>query len=224
MHKNNFDFLRLLFAIFVVVTHSHAFTGHDIKDILFKLTKGQTCLSYIGVRGFFIISGYLIFQSMQRSSSLGSYYWKRFLRLFPGLIVVLALTVILGFLVYDGTFLSYLSNRSMLLYIPNNLSLYNLQFGITGVLKGVAINGSLWTIRYEFSLYLLISVLFIFRYRKKVVNAMLISIYCFMLIGKFFLFEKFGSIGILIGNSMSVNLGLYFIGGSVLASIKIERF
>lgn len=123
---------------------------------------------------------------MQRSSCIGSYYWKRFLRLFPGLIVVLTLTVILGFFVYDGTFLSYLSNRSMPLYFPNNLSLYNLQFGIAGVLKRAAINGSLWTIRYEFSFYLLISVLFILRDRNKVVNTILISIYSFMFIGKFF--------------------------------------
>ena len=224
MHKNNFDFLRLVFAVFVIITHSYSISGIKEIDILSQLTNGQTALSYVGVRGFFIISGYLIFQSLQRSSSVGDYFWKRFLRLFPGLIVVLALTVILCFFVYDGTFLSYLSNKSMLFYFPNNLSLYNLQFGITGVLKGAAINGSLWTIRYEFSFYLLISALFILRDRNKVVNIILISMYCIMLMGKFYMFEKMGPIGSLIGNSMSVNLGLFFIGGSALAAIKIEHF
>ena len=61
MHKNNFDFLRLVFAVFVIITHSYSISGIKEIDILSQLTNGQTALSYVGVRGFFIISGYLIF-------------------------------------------------------------------------------------------------------------------------------------------------------------------
>ena len=159
---------------------------------------------------------------MQRSSSMRLYYWKRILRLFPGLMIVLLLTICIGFFVYDSNLQSYVSNKSMWLYIPNNLSLYNLQFGIVGVLKNGAINGSLWTIRYEFSFYVLISLLFFFRNKKKLINNIIIISFILLFFGKFLFFEKIGTIGYILGNSNTLNLGLYFIGGSLLASIKIE--
>lgn len=208
----------------MVITHSYFFCGFGEHDILSRFTNDQTCFSYIGVRGFFIISGYLIFQSMQRSTSLNSYYWKRFLRLFPGLIIVLLLTVCLGVFVFNGTLKDYVSSKEMWSYVPNNLSLYNLQFGISGVLNSRPLNGSLWTIRYEFSFYILISLLFFFRYNKKFIKNLLIFLFIFLLIGKLILFEKLGVSGISFSNSMSLNLGLYFISGSVLASINVENF
>ena len=223
MHKNNFDFLRLMFAVFVVITHSYFFSGLGENDLLHQFTKGQTSFSYIGVRGFFIISGYLIFQSMQRSSSLKSYYWKRFLRLFPGLFIALLATACLGFFVYKGNLKEYLVNNEMWTYLPNNLSLYNLQFGIVGVLNGDALNGSLWTIRYEFTFYILVSIIFLFRNRIELVKKLLLLFFVLLLAGKFYLFEKLGSVGFTLSNSMSLNLGLYFIGGSLLASFKIEN-
>ena len=78
MHKNNFDFLRLLFAIFVVITHSYSLSRIDENGLIAQLTGGQTSFSYLGVAGFFIISGYLIFQSMLRSSSLELFQKKIF--------------------------------------------------------------------------------------------------------------------------------------------------
>ena len=51
MHKNNFDFLRLLFAIFVVITHSYAISGIPENDLIAQLTGGQTSFSYLGGTG-----------------------------------------------------------------------------------------------------------------------------------------------------------------------------
>ncbi|MBP6639782.1 MAG: acyltransferase, partial [Bacteroidia bacterium] len=64
MHKNNFDFLRLIFAIFVIITHLKPLSLRQEGDWLMSLTDDQLCFSYLGVRGFFIISGFLIFQSL----------------------------------------------------------------------------------------------------------------------------------------------------------------
>lgn len=91
-HANNFDFLRLLLASFVIITHSYPLTGREEHDWLYQITNGQTLFSYIAVRGFFAISGYLIFQSMLQSKNIINYYWKRFLRIFPGLFIVLLLS------------------------------------------------------------------------------------------------------------------------------------
>lgn len=223
MHENNFDFLRLLFALFVIITHSYSLSGIPENDLLNQFTNGQTSFSYVGVRGFFVISGYLIFQSMKRSKSLSDYFRKRILRLFPALIVVLSLTVFLGFFVYNNSFGDYLSNSEVWTYFPNNLSLYNLQFGILGVLDNRAINGSLWTIRYEFSFYIFISLLYFLRNRRKIVSLLLSILYLFLLLGKIKLFNYLGTFGQSIQNSLSLNLALFFLGGALLASIITYR-
>tara|TARA_R110002012_G_scaffold78937_1_gene201068 strand:+ start:56097 stop:56297 length:201 start_codon:yes stop_codon:yes gene_type:complete len=64
MHRdNNFDFLRFLFAIFVVITHFYALSGaSETEELLHRLTGGQMVLSSLGLSGFFIISGFFYFQ------------------------------------------------------------------------------------------------------------------------------------------------------------------
>lgn len=160
---------------------------------------------------------------MERSKSLKSYYWKRFLRLFPGLILVLILTVVFSFFIYNGTLNSYLINKSMWTYLPNNLSLYNLQFGINGVFHDEAINGSLWTIRYEFSLYILISILFLLQRKKKLIRQIIIIGFFLLFAIKIYTQFNVGSSFQTFGNSMSLNLSLFFISGALLASIQIEN-
>jgi peptidoglycan/LPS O-acetylase OafA/YrhL len=125
--KNNFDFLRLLFASFVIITHSYPLCGIFECDWLCQITNGQVLFSYIGVKGFFVISGYLVFQSLQRSNNILDYYWKRCLRLFPALFVVLFLTVVLSPFVYESD-IPFFHNKSLLTYLPNNLSIYNIQY------------------------------------------------------------------------------------------------
>ena len=70
--KNNFDLLRLIFAVFVVITHSYILSGNP-NDFFWQMTK-QTTLSYIGVAGFFVISGYLIFKSFERSKNISDFF------------------------------------------------------------------------------------------------------------------------------------------------------
>ena len=83
MHKNNFDFLRLLFAALVVVHHCYPISGISEQDPLYYFSNSTLSYSYIGVRGFFIISGYLIFQSLMRSHGITDYLVKRLLRNYP---------------------------------------------------------------------------------------------------------------------------------------------
>ncbi|WP_213279602.1 hypothetical protein [Chryseobacterium indologenes] len=75
--SNNFDFLRLVFASLVIITHSYALSGATQGDPLSQLTNSQMEFSYLGVHGFFIISRYLIFKSLLRCKGLLDYYWKK---------------------------------------------------------------------------------------------------------------------------------------------------
>nr|WP_256203907.1 acyltransferase [Pseudomonas sp. 10B238] len=161
MHYNNLDLMRLIFALFVIVSHSYPISGNPSGDLLSRLTGGQIMFSSIGVDGFFIISGFLIFNSLKYSKSTADYIWKRCLRIYPALFVVIVLTIIMGYFVSGMSFFEYFwGNVSARTYLINNLSLYSLQWSIAGVFDGNVlpgtINGSLWTLVYEFSLYFLI--------------------------------------------------------------------
>lgn len=181
--------------------------------------------SWLAVKGFFVISGFLIFQSLERCSDLADFYWKRILRLFPALSAVLVITVILGPFVYEKD-TAYLLNKSVRTYIGNNLSLYKIQYGISGIFENnphrSAINGSLWTIAYEFTMYMCISVLFFIRRRKGLVIAVLAVL--FLILAKLDIFDaatlQNSHFNLL--DQLVIELGVYFVAGALLASCKVD--
>jgi peptidoglycan/LPS O-acetylase OafA/YrhL len=230
MHrKNNFDFLRLLFASFVVITHSYVLSGLKNCDWLCQITGGQVVLSNIGVSGFFIISGFFIFRSVERTQSPVDYYRNRFLRLYPALLVVLSLTVLLTPFVYDGSIGSYFKNGSARTYIFNNLSLYGAQGAISGVFENNpyknTINGSLWTIPYEFTMYVVVSFFFFIRTRTTLIALLLLLLFSVLLIGDIFFLDQIAGHRVLLLNSRSLlTLSTFFMAGALLAAVKIENF
>lgn len=227
-HYNNFDFFRFLFALLVVISHSFPLSGIDEKEQwIYQFTNGQMVYSSLGLNGFFVISGFFIFQSMQRSQNLVKYFTKRLLRILPGLFVVLFLTLLLAPFVYEDK-IPFLSNKEVWTYLPNNLSLYGFQPVISGVFDSNyyhAINGSLWTIRYEFSLYIAVALLFFIKEKKTVlIIVLLLTFLSFYLIYQFFL-DRFASSKVfgMLGYEI-LNLGTFFIMGSLLASVQFEKY
>jgi len=86
VHRNNFNFLRLLFAILVVLSHAYALLGQEEPVFL-----GRS-LGNLSVHGFFAISGYLICQSYIRSPTIVSFSINRLLRIAPGLVIAMIVT------------------------------------------------------------------------------------------------------------------------------------
>ncbi|UOK43781.1 MULTISPECIES: acyltransferase family protein [Flavobacterium] len=224
--KNDFDFLRLIFALFVVIAHSYPLSGNLVaKQWIYQFTGGQIELSNIGLNGFFIISGYLIFQSLERSKSIISYFWKRILRLFPALLVVLLLTILLAPMVYEST-TPYMQNREVFSYLPRNLFLYDLEYNIKGVFDHnpypSAIIGSLWASCYEFSMYLLLGFLFFIK-NNRVRFVLLFLAFLLMFFDYNFLMEQYGAIyrfGMQV--SSFFNLGTFFVAGALLGVSRVE--
>lgn len=225
--SNNFDFLRFFFALLVVVSHSYALAGvGESEQWLSKITHHQMNWASIGLNGFFVISGYFIFQSLERSHSLYDYFKKRFLRVFPGLLVVLIITVgLLPLLHRNGS--SIFNQVDFYTYLPRNLSLYGFQSTVTGVFDKNhyhAINGSLWTIRYEFSLYIALGILFFVREYKNIVCLLLWVTFFLMYLFFVFGMDRFGYAKLLTLQGYEFfNLGTFFAAGSALASIKFEK-
>lgn len=225
--KNNFDFLRLLFALSVILSHSFALTGNGHTDWLHRLSGGQTMLSYLGVNGFFVISGYLIFQSLERSKSLGDYFWKRFLRLYPALTTMFLLCLLLGWWVYETPEIAYFSAKSTLEYLPRGLTIFWGNSGIDGVFtQNVApsvMNGSLWTIKYEVTMYFLVASLFFVRKQKKITTILLVLALLVLLFIRLY-YPEANKISLrLLNTEYFTSLGTYFVSGSVLAALRFEN-
>lgn len=143
--NNAFDLLRLIAALMVVYGHSYVLYGMEEPLILKRWSFGA-----MGVWVFFSISGYLVSQSWQRDPDFWRFLLRRTLRLFPGLIVAVLFSVVLvGRLDYEG-----------LVYFVSNASMISGKVTIPGVFESNpvhAINGSLWTLRYEFLMYLVLT-------------------------------------------------------------------
>jgi peptidoglycan/LPS O-acetylase OafA/YrhL len=222
-HYNNFDFLRLLFAIFVLITHSYALLGFSENDWLNKLTN-QTSLSQIGVSGFFAISGYLILISLIRSKSLVEYFVKRFIRIFPALIVLLIVTVfIVSPILVEGNVLDHFTNKTTWEYFFQNLLLQS-RYNIVGLFENNpypnAVNGSLWTIPYEFSCYLLLSFFYILKNKVSILRVcmsfamILFLIIYYNFLSAFSIWTPFFKIN----TELLLKFGGFFLMGSLLAS------
>ena len=171
---NNFDFIRLVAALLVIEGHSFALSDINLIEPFSRLVK-STYSGEIAVDIFFLISGYLITKSYLSSGDLFKYVLSRVLRIMPGLMVCCLLTVFLiiplVFYLTETLPNNYFHQLSTYKYLYNIL-LYPLQFTINGISfsKGVfgdAINGSLWTLSYEFTCYIMIAVLGIIRLLKK---------------------------------------------------------
>ncbi|NGZ76057.1 acyltransferase family protein [Saccharibacillus alkalitolerans] len=111
----------------------------------------------IAVATFFIISGFLISASFERST-IKQYVINRTLRIFPGLLVVLALTVfVIGPLFTRLSYSDYFSNVITWSYFKNIL-LVNVQYSLPGLFENNlypnAVNGSIWTLSYEVLCYI----------------------------------------------------------------------
>lgn len=159
---NNFDFLRLLLATMVIVSHSYHITGNYENEFLLKATNGQIDLGALAVKGFFTISGFLVFQSLERSPSFRNYFWKRILRLYPALLLLIVVVMLMVPFVYLSD-IPLSKNISYWLFGPKVLSLFQFKIYIDGVFYSLPmkeIDVSLWTLPYEFSAYLLLGVLF----------------------------------------------------------------
>lgn len=159
--SNNFDFIRLFAAILVIITHSYTLKGSNDVDVLFKLTSGSIQFSHLGVAIFFVISGYLITQSSISSPSWKSYFWKRILRLLPGLFVVLSLCVfVLGPIFTTLPIKNYFANGETSKFMLS-VFIYFKNYSLPGVFENNpvdAVNGSLWTLAYEFTLYVFVMI------------------------------------------------------------------
>jgi peptidoglycan/LPS O-acetylase OafA/YrhL len=163
LSRNNFDLLRLLFAAVVCLVHSYELSGYSQLAWV-----GNVLSSDVAVKAFFVVSGFLIFMSYERSSSIRSYAEKRIRRIYPAYFVVVMLCAIGLVGISTKTPADYFSS-AWVKYVLANLSFLNfLHPELPGVFDGnrlQAVNGALWTLKIEVMFYLS-APLFVWLFRR----------------------------------------------------------
>ena len=147
-----FDLIRLLAAGLVIYGHSFSLAKEQPPGVL------GNPIATIGVKMFFIISGYLITRSWLSDPQPFRYARRRVLRILPGLVCVIVLSMlVLGPTLSSLTVAQYLGQHATWFY-SWNIAFYPV-YTLPGVFAGNpypdAINGSLWSLPSEVLMYII---------------------------------------------------------------------
>jgi peptidoglycan/LPS O-acetylase OafA/YrhL len=174
-YRNNFDILRLILSLTVVIVHLA-----DLSQIDELKSFSSYFSSVIAVDSFFIVSGFLIFMSFDKSSSLIDYFLKRVRRIFPAYSSVIIISSIFLYFVSTKSFNEYFSLEFIRYVIFNLFTLNFVQPTLSGVFENnhlQAVNGALWTIKIEIMFYILVPLIgYISVKRKKIFIYLIIYI------------------------------------------------
>ena len=148
---NNFDGIRLVAALAVIIGHAWPLTGTAHPPRIAGIA-----IYDLAVLVFFSVSGYLITRSWQRSPVVRRFLAARVLRIFPALLVVVVLTTLLvGPLVTTLQPGAYFSATTTWGYLLNTtlVAVYDLP-GVFTENPLPPVNGALWSLGPEFLCYL----------------------------------------------------------------------
>jgi peptidoglycan/LPS O-acetylase OafA/YrhL len=182
---NNFDFIRLAAATMVLCSHQFA--------LLFRPEPhpfGLFTLGTLGVLIFFSVSGYLVAQSWDSDPHVWRFAARRFLRIWPGLAVVVLFAVLcVGPLFSQLPISDYFQTAKTWRYLW--LLCLRVQLYLPEVFKNNpwnVVNGSLWTIPVEVKWYgilLAAGICGLLRWRTRVLMLAMVVLYATYIYGVF---------------------------------------
>jgi peptidoglycan/LPS O-acetylase OafA/YrhL len=158
------DGLRGIAALAVVIEH--------LRNMLFPASLVWPVWTYVnlgraGVMLFFLISGFVIPLSLERSGSLAKFWHSRIFRLFPAYWLTIAVSLIsfaFGISVIDPAIAAQLRTGHGLWPMLANLAMVQFFVGVHDF------RGVFWTLDLELVFYLVISALFLLKWNRDVVR------------------------------------------------------
>ncbi|MEL6724673.1 MAG: acyltransferase family protein, partial [Pseudomonadota bacterium] len=154
--SNRFDFVRLVLASLVFLYHAVALSALVSGSVL---ERNLAIIAELAIQGFFIVSGLLVYGSLERSSSIADYAGKRVRRLYPAYATIILIPACVSLILsfgQDGAL------ESILRYLGANLIFLNfLQPTLPGLFEAQRfpeVNGALWTLKIEVLFYLVLPV------------------------------------------------------------------
>ncbi len=163
---NNFTLLRLSAAMTVLFAHSIAVLGLPPEREFFFNRVGFS-LGEMGLDMLFVTSGFLVTASLVSRQDLIGYLWARALRVYPGMWVMLVLTVfVLAPAVTTLPLADYFTSPKTWEYFRKCATLISgVRYSLPGVFESVPLknefNGSLWTMPVEVRMYLYLAAIWL---------------------------------------------------------------
>jgi peptidoglycan/LPS O-acetylase OafA/YrhL len=164
--NNNFTLLRLSAAMTVLFAHSVAVLGLPPEREFFFNRLGFS-LGEMGLDMLFVTSGFLVTASLISRQDLIAYLWARILRVYPGMWVMLVLTVfILAPALTTLPLADYFASPKTWDYFRKCATLIGgVRYSLPGVFETVPLrgefNGSLWTMPVEVRMYLYLAAIWV---------------------------------------------------------------
>lgn len=199
---SSLDALRGIAALAVVLYHYtfryNAIYGHKFSlDYLSALKYG-----HLGVQLFFMISGFVIYLSLENTTNIRKFALNRFSRLYPTYWFAVALTffavMIFGLPGRDVTFIDMIIN----------LSMFQGFIGVTNV------DGVYWTLKVELTFYLIIALFYFIFPRRHIFIYFLTLLAIAFLIKYFYLLDSTNHILKVVIYMLSVDY-LHFFGAGI---------
>lgn len=223
-HKSvGFDVLRLLAAGMVIFGHAFPLTGHVSPGML------SNGVQTIGVKIFFIISGYLVHRSWDKDPNIIRYCQKRALRIMPGLVCLIGLTtLLLGPAVTTVSMKAYFSSGSTWFYFWNIAfyPIYNLPGVFGDNTYRWAVNGSLWSLPVEISMYGLVIILTGRNPSGAKFALPLLAVIVLIMSGLYVRYTPPVAPAVFWGTNLisALDAAFYFLAGATASIHKLERF
>ncbi|CAQ76622.1 acetyltransferase (plasmid) [Aliivibrio salmonicida LFI1238] len=217
MIKNNFDILRIVLALIVMLFH---IGGLANIPVLTFFPGG------LAVKCFFVISGFLITKSYLKNNGIKTYIKSRFMRVYPLYFVVIITSFLIGLVITSYDYHTYLVES--LRYLASNLVFLNfLQPTLPGVFTDIgnhsAVNGSLWTIKVEVMFYISIPIIYgfftkFFSKEKLTILIFILSVSCFYVLS--YIINEYG-LNKSVNNQLP-SLMSYFMVGAYLSFVGLN--
>lgn len=213
--RNNFGAIRYILCFAIALSHFNVLTG---SHLWFPIT------AYHRVCSFFVMSGFLIYGSYFRADNWKDYLRNRAWRILPSYLLTILLCALLLVFISDLPARDYFLSAHWWRYlISNAVSLNFIEPALPGVFTGhaeEAVNGSLWTMKVEWALYVLIIPVIIFTRKSGIPFwKVFLGILFFSIIYKFACGELYASTGRTIFRIMEKQFGgqlAYFYCGVAL--------
>lgn len=153
--ENNFNFLRFVFASLVIVSHVPELMDGNRNNELLTLIFSTLSFGELAVDSFFIISGFLIVKSWIGNPNYLGFLTNRIFRIVPGFVVASLICALLLGSVYGEV--NYIQKFNVIAYVRSLVMLRPPEIPLVFIGSNhPVVNGSMWTIAYEFKCYLLV--------------------------------------------------------------------
>lgn len=167
------DGFRAIAIIAVLLFHYYSSELYMEEYYPYKGKVDYFRLGYLGVEFFFIISGFVISYTLMQTDNFFTFWKKRWIRLFPSMLIASILIYVIFLLVPENLIFS--PSQHLLNFIPSlsfvNPSLFNILFdAISSNTRVDYLNGSFWSLWPEIQFYYFASTIYFIDRRNFIRN------------------------------------------------------